>query len=130
MDDKEYRDYFEKVFKRFCRGREDHEFNHYNQALGMRIYGKEHYKKELLRRRMLPFDAAQEMAEEWDKKNAPKKYDEISPKALSIINSMKLTADRNGNITLGSRAIKALKEIGAMNNSEYAPRGLSEGGFS
>ena len=120
--DYEYDNYFDKVFKELCKGREDHEFRHYNNALGMMIYSKEQYKAELKKRRMVPVDEAERLAEKWDKEHPKKNYDTISPKAQNIIASLKLSADSNGNIVLGGRAIKALKEIGAMGNLQHAPR--------
>ena len=78
---------------------------------------------------MLPFDACQELAEEWDRKHPDKEFDELSPKARKIINSIRLTADKHGNIKLGDRAINALIEIGAISLTDHRPNDLT-GGFS
>jgi len=120
MPDREYDDYFDKIFKELCKGREDHEFKHYNNAMGVMIHNKEHYKRELKKRRMVPYDEAERLAEKWDKEHPQKKYDDLSPRAQEIINSLKLSADSKGNIVLGGRAIEALQEIGAIGNADRA----------
>ena len=131
MDDSEYNDYFDKIFAKMCVGREDHEFKHYNVSMGIMIYGKEHYKMEMKKRRMVPYDEAERLAEKWDKEHPRKEYDTLSPDAMNIIKSLKLTADKNGNIVLGSRAIKAMQDIGAIRGSEHTPMQHSgQGGFS
>ena len=56
-------DAFEKSFKKLCAGREDHEFKFFSEAMGIQIYSKEHYKFEMLRRGMVPYDMAEQMAE-------------------------------------------------------------------
>ena len=71
------------------------------------------------------------LAEKWDKDHPHKAYDTLSPKALDIVRSVKMSADGDGNIKLGSRAIKALKEVGAINSSEHTPKQFTgKGGFS
>ena len=127
MNDREYDDYFEKIFKQLCRNREDHEFVGYNESMGIYIHGKEHYKKEMKRRRMVPFDEAQRLAEQYDKNNPREKYGDLSPKAKRIIESLRLTADKHGNVKLGGRAIEALKEIGAIGGYR-TPDDLPKGG--
>jgi len=130
MSDREYDDYFDKIFKEHTRGREDHEFRHFNNAMGIMIYNKEHYKLEMKKRRMVPYDEAERLAEKWDKNNPQKEYGNLSTGAQEIIRSLKMSADSKGNIVLGGRAIKALQEIGAIGRSEYAPSEFAgEGGF-
>lgn len=113
---KTYDEILEKSLKKMFRGREDHEFRHYSHALGMMIYSKEHYIHEMKKRRMLPSEACEELAEKWDSKNEKnyQPYDDLRPKSKAIIKSLKLSSDRNGNIRLGDRAINALREIGAI----------------
>ena len=125
---KSFDEIFEKSFSKFANSLEDHEFRHYNRSLGMYIYSKEHLKKEMRSRRMLPYDTCCGLAEQWEKYNQRQEY-QISDGALDIIKSLKLTADKDGNIKLGSRAVEALIEMGAM--PRPSPRGLGyEGGFT
>lgn len=128
--DREYDNYFEDCFKQLCAGREEHEFVHFNTSMGIKIYGKEHYKAELKARGMVPFEEAERLAEKWDKEHAHKPYDTLSPKALDIVKSLSMSADKDGNIKLGSRAIQAMKEIGAIGSSEHEPKDFqTQGGF-
>jgi hypothetical protein len=128
----EYENWFESVFKKMTRGIEEHQFIHYNNSMGCHIYGKEHYKLELKRRRMIPYDVMEEVAEDYDKRNPRKEYGELSPKAMDIVKHLKYTADKDGNLRLGQRAIDAMIEIGAISTqSEHRPEGLPvEGGYS
>ena len=125
---KTYDEIFEKSFNQMTRGMEDHQFTHYNDSLGCHVYSKEHYKSLMKQRGMLPSDLCQELADEWDRKNPDQTFDELTPKARNIIESIRLTADRNGNIKLGDRAINALIEIGAISTTEHRPDSLT-GGF-
>ncbi len=130
MEDKEYDSYFDKIFKSMTRGIESHNFRHYNNAMGCMIYNKEHYKSEMKKRRMVPYEETERLAEEWDKKNPRKEYGEINPKAMDIIKSLKHSADSHGNIKMGDRAINAMIGIGAISvQSEHRPEDL-QGGFS
>jgi hypothetical protein len=114
---KTYDEIFEKEFKKFTRGMEDHSFNHYNNSLGMQIYSKEHLKYEMKKRRMLPFEVCEGLAEQWESKKEDKlnrDFDHISDNSLDIIRSLKMSADRHGNIKLGDRAINELIKLGAI----------------
>jgi len=114
---KTYDEIFERAWKKFIRGREDHEFHHFNDSLGMMIYSKEHLKSEMKKRNMFPFDVCEGLAEEWEHKKDRKEKEGLNPsdKAVNIIRSLKMMADKNGMLSLGGRAIQALKEIGAIN---------------
>lgn len=127
----EYDAWFDRVFAKMTRGIEDHNFKHFNRAIGCYIYSKEHYKYEMKKRRLVPYDAAEQFADEWDKANPHKDYDSISPKAMDIIRSLKMGADKHGNIKLGSIAIEALIDIGAISgNASKIPDGAGlEGGI-
>lgn len=107
-------DLFLKAFKEMTKGMEDHEFKHYNESMGIRIHSKEHYIHEMKKRKMVPFKEMERMADKWDKDHPRKEYNHLSPKASEIIRSLKLTADKYGNLKLGTRAINALIEIGAI----------------
>ena len=123
-------DFFDKAFANMTRGMEDHQFRHYNRAMGCQIYNKAHYKHEMKRRGMVPYEEAERLAEEWDKKNAHKDYNGISPKARDVIASLRLTADKHGNIKLGGNAIQRLKELGLIqHHNPHTPVGAMQGGF-
>lgn len=90
---------------------EDHQYRHFNKSLNCMVEGKEHFIKLLERGKLVPFDMAQQLADEYDKNNPRKDY-VLSAKAREIINAIKLTADKDGHIQLGNRAIRALREVG------------------
>ena len=123
--------FFDKVFNRAFGRIEDYRFRGYNQSLGCFVESKEHYKLLLKQRGLVPFDEADRLAAEFDSKNSRKEELSLSPKAQDIIRSLKITADKNGNIKLGQRAINALMEIGAIgNDSEHAPQYANQGGWN
>ncbi len=90
---------------------EDHQYRGWNSSLNTFVESKEHFIKLMERGGMVPFDIACELADEHDRKNPRQEY-ALSPKAREIINAIKLTADTKGNIKLGNRAIRALREAG------------------
>lgn len=99
---------------------EDHQYRHYNSALGCFVEGKEHFRKLMSQGKFIPYEKACRIAEEHD---CHKRKDyKISENALSIIQSVKLTKDKNGNIKLGGRAIKALEEMGVIPSKENQKR--------
>lgn len=128
---KTYDEILEKSLKKACRGMEDHQFRHYNNSLDMMIYSKEHYIHEMKKRRMLPFEECEGLAEKWESRNEKnyKPYDKLNPRADHIIRSLKLTSDKNGNIKLGDNAINALIEIGAITRKREENFGM-QGGIS
>lgn len=112
--------------------REDHQYKHFNHAMGVQIESKKHYEREMAKRGMVPYEKALELAQQYDKKNGRKDY-KLSAKAEDIIRSLKL-ASRNGRIELGTRAINALEKIGLNFRREYKDFNLNEinksqGGF-
>ena len=126
---KTFDEIFEKSFKSFSKGIEDHNFRHFNKALGMYIYSKEHLKSEMKKRRLLPTEVCNDLATEWDSKHQTTTISEegLSVKARDIINEMKDMSDRKGNLKLEGRAVDALVGIGAISKSyDFG----TEGGFN
>lgn len=113
MDDDWYEELFEKHMRNQMKYREEHEFKYYSDSMGCYIHGKDHYIHEMKKRRLIPYDMAEEVAETYDKENPRKEY-KMSSTAKDIISSLKLTSDEDGNIRLGSVGVKALQEIGAI----------------
>lgn len=116
---------FEKAFHSMTKHIPEDQWYHFNNSLGMWIYSKAHLKHEMRKRRMLPYEMCEELASEWDKRNKSCDKIELSDKARNVIASLKLTADKNGNITLGSRTVKALSEIGAIQNYDHDLKGFN-----
>lgn len=129
--DREKEEFFDKIFKRAFGRVEDYRFRGYNKSLGCFVEGKEHYKRILKQKGLVPFEEAERLAQEFDNNHRIPEELSLSPKAQDIIRSIKSTADKNGNIYLGNRAIEALREIGAIgNDSQYEPAYTLQGGFS
>lgn len=131
MDFRDYDHWFEKAFKELTRGIEEKDYHHFNRSMGIQIYSKDHYKFEMKKRRMVPSDYMEALAEQWDKDNPHKAYDKLSPKAMDVIRSCKMGADKYGNIKLGGVAIEALMDLGVIGTTvrDYVPTSL-KGGFS
>ena len=129
MEDRAYSSYFDKVFHSHCKGREEHEFRFHSDSLGVTFRGKEHYKQYMKVNNLLPYAETERLAEQYDKEHPRQEYGDISPKATDILRSIKMTADSEGNIKLGGRAVEALKSIGAIKSmSEHAPTSMQQGG--
>jgi hypothetical protein len=106
---------------------EDHQYKHFNRALGVQVEGKEHYKHLLNKHGFVPQDMGDRMAAE--RKDTNKKYDGLSKQAMEVCISAKAMADRKGNIKAGSRLIDGMKKAGVDFNmddrlpSHYQPKG-------
>ena len=124
-------DMFDKAFDKHVKGIEEHTFKHYNSSMGCHIRDKRHYKEEMKRRGMVPYDEMEKLCSEWDNNHRQKEYGDLSPKAMEIISSAKMSADKHGNVKLGGRAIEAMIEIGAINpRHEHVPDTyIGKGGF-
>ena len=108
---------------------EDHQYRHFNRALGCKVEGKEHFKKLLSERNMVPIDIGSEMAEK-AKESRHKPYI-LSNKAKQLINSAKLLADRKGNIKVGDRLVDGMRELGVdlVNRNVPSHYRIDMGGF-
>ena len=86
-------------------------YDHYNKALGMRITSKHQYHEELKKRGLIDADKAFAQADLVnEKRNNPKM--ELSQKAIDIIETARLKADRRGRIRCDDRLVDAMKEVG------------------
>ena len=103
---------------------EDHQYKHYNHALGCQIYSKEHYIYEMKRQGMIPYEEGLRQAEEWESKQ-PESRNELSGKARRLINHMRLTA-KNGYIKLSDypKAVKELESMGVMLDIDKIPEDI------
>lgn len=109
---------FDQHFRNMTRGIPDHEFKHYNEAMGCQIYSKDHYKAEMLRRGMVPADMAEDLSDKWEKDNPRREY-EMSEEGRHLIHYFK-SAARKGMITLGNhpKAVEAMKRLGMSFDTE------------
>ena len=107
---------------------EDHNYKHYNRAMGIKIEGKKHYEYEMKRRGLIPQDRADELARQAKLKQLQAPKAEFSQKALDIIQAAKCRADKKGNVKLGDRTIDAMKELGVCFDHPHAPKKFGEKG--
>ena len=113
---------FDYHFNEATKGIEDHEFIHFNRSMGIQINSKQHYIKEMKKRKMVPDSMAQDMRENYLKTCKRKNYT-LSPKARSIFTQLDSLKGRNkGMIKLGEypRLVEAMKEIGLDYTRDYS----------
>jgi hypothetical protein len=81
-------------------------FGGWDTPQGRIVKNRDHYDRLMKEQGMVSFEKAQEMADKAKEANI-KPY-VLSKTSQDIINSVRLSADRKGNVKLGDRAIKAL----------------------
>lgn len=114
--------FFDKVFKKSFGRMEDHQFKGWNNALNCFIQSKEHYKAILKSRGLLPFDGAEQVAEEYWKKAERNRNIPLSDKTRSVIKALKDRRRKDGTVEIRGRLLEAMIEIGAINDiSPYEP---------
>ena len=92
--------------------REDHEYRHFNRALGCKVEGKEHYKRLLAERGFVSFEEGNRLAEE--SKRNKSDYKTLSPKSAQFIADVKATAGRDGKITPTDKYVDGLRDVGMV----------------
>jgi len=110
--------------------REDHNYKHFNRAMGIKIESKAHYEYEMKRRGMVSQEKADYLAQVAQNKanSAPK--NEFSPEARAIIQAAKASKDKKGRVRLGDNTIDAMKKLGVAIGNPNTPRESIQGGFS
>src|SRR5574343_1547830 len=112
MTDKEMCKYFGHL--------ENHQYKHYNRALGVQVQSKEHFKKLLEQGGYVPLEKGNQMAEACQKGRI-KPYDGISPKLGKFLGEVKMMADKDGNIEVTDKFVEGLKEHGLdLKHSQWA----------
>ena len=91
--------------------REEHEYNHFNRALGKQIYSKEHFIKELEAGGYVG-ESEGDLLVEQAKSNNHKPYDGISKKTEKAIRDLKASADKHGNLSSLEGTKRCLEELG------------------
>lgn len=86
-------------------------YEHYNRALGKRIYTKHQYSEEMKRGGFVPFERGQELARQACENNK-KDYNYLSEKASEVIKSARSSTDRKGKVHMSDRLIDGMKEVG------------------
>ena len=109
---------------------EEHQYKHYNKALGCKVEGKEHFKQLLNKGGYVSYEKGQELAATHNK-NKVKSYDGLSREAKAFIGEVRQMADRKGNIKMSDRFVEGLKKHGVNVDAAMKARDLSskQGGF-
>jgi hypothetical protein len=98
-------------------GREDHEYTFWTDIFGtdslgrpIKVEGKRHYEHLMACSGSVPLEEAQAIAYD---ANAKKGGDyKPSPELQQLLREVSATADADGNIQLGSRALERMEELG------------------
>lgn len=89
---------------------EDHQYKHFNQALGVQIHSKEHFKELLNKGNYISYD---DSCRQVDANKEKQKYNGISEKAKKFCYGLKNITDKKGNVKFTDRLIKGMKkEVG------------------
>lgn len=106
------------------------QYEGWNRAMGKYITSRKHYEKEMIAGGYVTFKEGQRLAEETQRRMR-KPYNELSPKAITLIQSARLSADTKGNLKCSDRLIDGMKEVGVSFNEQHCPKHYQpEGGFS
>lgn len=106
-------------------------FEHYNRAMGKYISSQRHYEEEMKKGGYVKMEDAISVSNKV-KRDQKRDYS-LSEKARGIIETVKSSADKKGNVHLSDRTIKAMIDIKAINKiPEYMklPSHYEDGGFS
>ena len=113
--------------------REEHEYTFWTDVFGtdkngrpIKVQGKEHYKRLMAQSGSVPLEQAQALAYEANK-NQRGDY-KPSPELEQLLREVRATADKNGNVRLGSRVLDRMEELG-INTGREVPEYLKEAAF-
>lgn len=105
-------------------GREDHEYTFWTDIFGtdhrgrpIKVQGKEHYKRLMAQSGSVPLEEAQKIAYEANNKNKGEGY-KPDPELEKFLREVRATADKDGNIRLGSKALERMEELGIPTNRQ------------
>ena len=104
-------------------------FPNWDTPRGKYIRSKAHYEQEMAKAGLVPFDKAEQMAEQARAKSH-KPY-ALSEKARKFIGAVKNTAGKDGKITVSDRFVDGLRKVGVNVDCNYdkLPSHYKEGGF-
>lgn len=95
---------------------EEHKYRHFNQALGVQVESKEHFRSLLEKGNYIPYD---ESCKQVDKNIEKQKYKGISEKAKTFCHEVANQADKKGNIKWSDGLINGMKKEVGLDYSYY-----------
>lgn len=107
------------------------EYSGFNRAMGKYITSKKHYQEEMRKGNYMEEDKAFALADKINEERDNPKF-KLTKKAEDIIKYAGSIKDKKGNVKLGGRAIKAMKEVGVrFELPDWLPKHYKEnkGGF-
>jgi hypothetical protein len=118
---------FDKQFGRI----EDYRFRGFNHALGVFVESKEHYKRLMKRKGLIPADAAEEIADDYRREGERRKDLTMSDEAEGVIRAIRASTRRkDGTIELSGRLVEAMVKMGAVSDRRFEVPDPMVGGFN
>ena len=117
---------FDKQFGRI----EDYRFRGFNHALGVFVESKDHYKRLMKAKGLIPADAAEEIADDYRREGERRKDITMSDEAEGVIRAIRASKRRkDGSIELSGRLVEAMVKMGAISGRSFDPENPSVGGW-
>jgi hypothetical protein len=121
---------FDRAFNKQFGRIEDYRFRGFNHALGCFVESKEHYKRLMKRKGLIPADAAEEIAEEYRAEGERRKDLTMSDEAEGVIRAIRASHRRkDGTIELSGRLVEAMVKMGAVSDRRFEVNDPMVGGF-
>ena len=95
---------------------EDHQYKHFNRALGVKIESKEQFRHLLEQGNYIPYEEA---CKQRDKNVENQKYKGLPEKKLKYLHQLKSKANAKGELRWSDGLIKSLKENVGLDYSPY-----------
>jgi hypothetical protein len=121
---------FDRAFNKQFGRIEDYRFRGFNHALGCFVESKDHYKRLMKRKGLIPADAAEEIAEDYRAEGERRKDLTMSDEAEGVIRAIRASTRRkDGTIELSGRLVEAMVKMGAVSDRRFEVPDPMSGGF-
>jgi hypothetical protein len=122
---------FDRAFNKQFGRIEDYRFRGFNHALGCFVESKDHYKRLMKRKGLIPADAAEEIAEDYRAEGERRKDLTMSDEAEGVIRAIRASTRRkDGTIELSGRLVEAMVKMGAVSDRRFEVNNPMVGGFN
>ena len=122
---------FDRAFNKQFGRIEDYRFRGFNHALGCFVESKDHYKRLMKRKGLIPADAAEEIAEDYRAEGERRKDLTMSDEAEGVIRAIRASTRRkDGTIELSGRLVEAMVKMGAVSDRRFEVNDPMVGGFN
>jgi hypothetical protein len=108
---------------------EDHQYRHFNRALGCEVKSKEHYIELMEKGGFVPQEVGERLAQE-QRKNTRKDYKGLEEKTMRAISDLKSTTSKKGKLSSLSGTKRAMESVGVkFETLNKLPKGPDKDGF-